>query len=53
MYQSGKEARLWRGTVPSQSSDYSKDDAKWNTGMNGDSGVDLTGPGAQCRMGRM
>jgi len=50
MYKSGKEERLWCGVVQSQQSDHSKDDAKWNTGMNGDSGVGLAGPGTQRRM---
>ena len=50
MYKSGKEERLWCGVVQSQQSDHSKDDAKGNTGMNGDSGVGLAGPGTQRRM---
>lgn len=50
MYQSGKETRLWCGAVYSQQSDHSKDDAKGKTGMNGDSGVGLAGPGTQRRV---
>ena len=51
MYKSGKEARLWCGAVQSQQSDHSKDDAKGNTGMNGDrGGVGLAGPDTQRRV---